>query len=228
MLRLRLPFSGAIVIALSPALVQAAPNGTPSTELSSSAEAESPHEDQGTERERTAKGSHFFLEAGVGFGFRETNGPVFSGMLGAGGRVPGSPLRLYLATELARTSGDVSAASSEGAYPLEVASTDMSLGFRGYVPVYARLRFFADALIGRSLTEVSPVSSGPPQVDFRRSGAANDWSTVFTLAAGVQLRVIDELSCGARGRVTLGGDDRLGAGLQGERWSVGGVLAAHF
>src|SRR5687768_9189751 len=53
-----------------------------------------------------AAGSHFLLEGSAGFSVAGANGITWGGMLGAGGRVPASPLRLYLVGELAQSSSE--------------------------------------------------------------------------------------------------------------------------
>ena len=97
-------------------------------------------------------------------------------MLGAGGRVPGSPLRLYLVGELAQSTSERQRTSDGRTELVQYEAMDASLGLRGYVPVYGRLRFFADALVGRTL------STTPEDGEFARTSA---WSSLFALAAGL-------------------------------------------
>jgi len=167
-----------------------------------------------------APGSHFLLEGSAGFGLAGASGVTWGGMLGAGGRLPGSPLRLYFVGELAESTGERERTIGGTTELVQYEAMDASLGLRGYVPVYGRLRFFADALLGRTL------STTPADGEFARTSA---WTTLFALAAGLQLRVVDEVSCGARGRVAFGGD---GEGFSGsasdQRWSLGATLTAHF
>jgi hypothetical protein len=197
-----------IFVGVGPGLARAAP---PEVE---------PAEDDRTSPTKpdTAGGSHFLLEGSAGFGLAGASGFTWGGLLGAGGRVPGSPLRLYLVGELTESTSERQRTTAATTELVEYEAMDASLGLRGYVPVYGRLRFFSDALIGRTR------SSTPGDAEF---AAASTWTNLFALAAGLQLRVIDELSCGARGRVAFSGDDGLG-GSAGQRWSAAATLTAHF
>jgi hypothetical protein len=167
-----------------------------------------------------APGSHFLLEGNAGFGIAGASGVTLGGVLGAGGRVPGTPLRLYLVGELVQSESERELTSAGTTELVQYEALDASLGLRGYVPVYGRLRFFADALVGRTLNTSSADSE---------LARAREWTNLFALAAGLQLRIIDELSCGARGRVAFAEDSEgFSSAGTGQRWSMSATLTAHF
>jgi hypothetical protein len=167
-----------------------------------------------------APGSHFLVEGNAGFGVAGGSGITLGGLIGAGGRVPSTALRLYLVGELVQSTSESEQTSEGGLKLVDSEVTDAGLGLRGYVPVYGRLRFFTDALLGRTLSTSS---------DDSELGRAREWSSLFALAAGLQLRVIDELSCGARGRVAFAADSEgVGSSSTHQRWSVAATLTAHF
>ncbi len=215
MLRTRLLFSALIFFGVRPGLARAAPlDRAPAAPLA-------PANGESASLARADKaGSHFLLEGSAGFGVAGASGVALSGMLGAGGRVPGSPLRLYLVGELAQSTSERARSSEGSAELVQYESLDVSLGLRGYVPVYGRLRFFADALLGRTLSTASEESE---------LAHAQVWTNLFALAAGLQLRVIDELSCGVRTRVAFEGDGEGSSSVATvQRWSAGATLTAHF
>jgi hypothetical protein len=208
MLVVRMVFSALILVGLGPGLARAAPH-----ELAP-AEGDSPP----PAKADNAKGSHFLVEGNAGFGVAGASGVTLGALFGAGGRVPSTPLRLYLVGELARSTSERPAESEARSELVQDEITDAGLGLRGYVPVYGRLRFFGDASLGRSLRTSSEDAS---------LGRVREWTSLFALAAGLQLRVIDELSCGARGRVAFAEDGLVGSSTH-QRWSMSATLTAHF
>ena len=208
MLATRLLFSALIFV--HPALARATPSDVEPVDVESAPPAKADK----------APGSHFLVEGHAGFGVAGANGVALGGMLGAGGRVPSTPLRLYLVGELAQSTSEHQRTSEGTTEVVEYEAMDASLGLRGYVPVYGRLRFFTDALVGRTLITTSKDS------ELTR---AHEWTNLFAVAAGLQLRVVDELSCGVRGRVGFA-DDSAGFSSPGtgQRWSLGATLTAHF
>ena len=210
MLVVRLVFSAFILVGVSPGLALAA---TPELEPAESDGPPPAAADKGS-------GSHFLVEGSAGFGVAGATGITWGGLFGAGGRVPSTPLRLYLVGELTQSTSERAQGTEQARELAQDDVTDASLGLRGYVPVYGRLRFFGDALLGRSLRTSSEDD------ELRR---AREWTSLFALAAGLQLRVIDELSFGVRGRVAFAEDDQgLGSSSTHQRWSMGATLTAHF
>lgn len=157
--------------------------------------------DRPAPRERPP-GTHFLLEGYAG-------GTVVGGFggyggirLGAGGKPPSIPWRFYLIGEIAyttaSTNGNVPATGEmfdEGRQWL-----DLAVGGRALVPIVEPVRFFVDMLGGASWGTAWIERPDAPRI------APDGWHGLFIVGAGLQVRINEEASVGARLALRLTGD----------------------
>jgi hypothetical protein len=156
------------------------------------------------------RGTHHMAELEGGITPAATPGFAGSLLFGSGGRPPGTPLRIYAIAE-------VSFADSQPAIALRVPSVradersyfGLAAGVRLYVPIAGELRLFLDALGGASYN-TAKLETAAVQLD------ESDWFIQGALAGGLQYRLLNGLSLGARVKWTASDDplsdvrDRLG------------------
>lgn len=161
------------------------------------------------------RGTHFFLEAHLGVASSPL-GPSGGLLFGAGGKLPRSPFRFYFLTELG--------ASQRGG-PDSLGGGQMlwvGPGVRTYVPLAPRLRLFADMTAGAVYLRDELIA--------RRAGLSlSRWRAQLTVAAGLQLRVLRELSIGMRVAYMIVGEDELQSSLtERSGWTFTGSATWHF
>jgi hypothetical protein len=147
-------------------------------------------------------GTHFLLEANGGEALAGGRGPYALGLFGWGGRPGGLPLRLYLVAEVA-----FSASSADGVTALGVPFTDdrqrgdLEVGLRAYLPIWGPVRVFGDLLVGERHLSATLDRRGWPRL------SEDHWGGTAAAAAGVQVRVLHDLSVGARAHFALDDED---------------------
>lgn len=154
------------------------------------------------ERARAAPrdtGTHAIAELEGGALLSGKGGPALRAALGIGGKWRGFPARFYLVGHFG-ASGYVAEppesraqeqSSEEGAF------YDFALGPRVYWPIIGPLRLFVEALAGATLASANHVEYG------RSSLSASEWLLLAQASAGLQWRLLYQLSVGARVSVTL-------------------------
>jgi len=124
---------------------------------------------------------------------------------GYGGRVRGSLLRIYGVVTFDRsafTGSGVDDATGRG-WAAERSFNDLQAGLRVLLPVFWRLRWYVEALVGASLLTGSICRVGGAE------GASHRWSGLLTAATGLEVRYADHFATGVRAEVrwaTNGGD----------------------
>jgi hypothetical protein len=140
------------------------------------------------------RGTHFILDLTAGLAPSGDAGLAGGLGLGAGGRLPATPLRLYGIGELsfAQTHPEpalhaLSIRSDERSY------LGLAGGARLYVPLGGKLRLFFDVLAGASYNgaEISSAASTLQE---------SDWFVMGALAGGAQYRLLHSLSLGLRAK----------------------------
>jgi hypothetical protein len=130
-------------------------------------------------------GTHFLLEADAGACLSGDAGPAASLAFGAGGKWKGFAPRLYLLGSFAR--------SEYAANSIEHGSfSDLALGPRVYLPIAGPLRWFADAQFGASYAEGSYLEPELAEL------SADQWLALAVISSGLQVRLLQMLSVGAR------------------------------
>lgn len=182
------------------------------------------------EPERPRPGTHFIAEANGGTTGFGSGGPVFGGLLGAGGKLPRFPPRFYVIGELSqRWSSERGRLDGGIAYEDERQLTDLGVGLRIYLPVWGPVRVFGDAQLGRSYATASYRSDTAP-----RSTRDAGWINMAQVSVGPQVRILHHVSVGARARYTineelvLDSSDGPARRAGGNRASFTGTLTAHF
>jgi len=139
-------------------------------------------------------GSHFLAELDGGALLTGNGGPALRVALGAGGKFKHFPARFYLLGQFAASSYTATAppelsrwsGSEEGQFG------DLALGPRMYLPIVGRLRLFVEGLIGATLASGSYFEQGLAPL------RAYEWLALAQVSAGLQWRVLYELSLGIR------------------------------
>lgn len=145
-------------------------------------------------KNRSAGGTHFIAEAEGGASLFGSGGPAVGALLGFGGKLPGYPPRLYVFAEAMYANGTDAASLDSGVLTRRQDDLfDLGVGLRVYLPVWGPVRIFADAGFGRTHVSVLTESNGTLE---RSEG----WVSLFQVGFGPQVRVLDELSVGARMR----------------------------
>ncbi len=151
-------------------------------------------------------GTHVLVEGGGGVTATPGFGLSLGGVLGVGGKLVGFPLRFYGVAEVgyatASPAGELQSGASFGESRTHFS---LALGLRIFVPVFGPLRLFAEGLGGAALSQATLERHG--------GGAAlsaSEWQPAATVGAGMQVRVLHELSLGLRLRWLITGDP-LGA-----------------
>ncbi|MBO6939187.1 MAG: hypothetical protein JJ863_29725 [Deltaproteobacteria bacterium] len=144
------------------------------------------------EEEPASSGHHFFAEASAGLMLTPGFGSSSHLLVGAGGRRPGGFLRFYAIGGLAHASVTSSHQRDGLRYEHSRHHLDVIAGLRIYVPVVGPVRLFTDFLGGGSHMWSS--LEGGTFGEYRAQG----WRPVFIWAAGLQVRVTQELSVGGR------------------------------
>lgn len=155
---------------------------------------------------KSRPGTHFIVELNGGGTLLRDGGFSVEGLIGAGGKVPFLPLRLYVISEFAYSTshGSGLVASMPLAYRDERDYRDIALGLRLYLPLFSGLRLFADVLGGASHQAVVLEREELP---VRR---VTGWSPHAHVAAGLQYRLFYHLSLGVRAKVVLSDPDPAG------------------
>lgn len=140
------------------------------------------------------RGSHFLAEVDLGACLSGDAGPAASIALGAGGKFKGFPARFYLLGRFGRS--EYQATSSAVMSPWSGAESgsfgDLALGPRVYLPLVGPLRWFLDGLFGASLASGTYLEPGLAPL------SAEQWLALAAVSTGLQLRLLYELSFGAR------------------------------
>ncbi|HEY3234738.1 MAG TPA: hypothetical protein VGJ84_08470, partial [Polyangiaceae bacterium] len=121
-------------------------------------------------------------------------GPVLGAAIGAGGMLPGNPLRVYLIGLIAGSR--VSEGGGEGTLTWRTQREffDAAAGLRVYLPIYGPVRLLGEAALGESHARAQRSSSDG-------SVSARDaWLGILAFAGGVQVRVVPWFSVGANAR----------------------------
>lgn len=185
-----------------------------------------------TSRARAAprdRGTHFLAELEAGGVLTGSGGPAMRLAFGAGAKWRSFPVRFYLVGQLGTSSYTAQApppyptasSSEEGAFQ------DLALGPRLYVPVWGPLRVFVEGLVGATFASATRA---------RYAGAtltAHEWLALLQLSAGLQWRILYQLSLGARASVALNEAGLVGvaryAGVHSDaRPSITGAVTWHF
>ncbi len=151
-------------------------------------------------------GTHFIAEVNGGGTLLRDGGFSVDGLLGMGGKVPYLPLRIYVVSEFAYSTsyGSGSLAHVPLAYRDERAYRDLALGVRLYVPLWSRLRLFADVLGGASHQAAVLEREELPTRE------VSGWNPHVHVAAGLQYRIMYHLSVGVRAKMALTDPDLAG------------------
>jgi hypothetical protein len=148
-------------------------------------------------------GTHFVAEVNGGGTVLGGRGLMVGGLFGVGGKLRALPFRFYLVGEFA-----YSGSTDEGLSPSlgisfrdERSRRDIDFGLRIYVPIWGPLRLFGDILGGATYVSASLQRDGLPTVQ------SSTWGGLAVAAVGLQVRVLRNLSFGARARFTLTGEE---------------------
>ena len=165
---------------------------------------------------RRKRGTHFFAELQAGAPMSAPSGPSGALLLGGGGKMPGSPLRVYFITEFGM-------AARSGQQPGDAGQLLwLAPGLRLYLPLPVGLRVFAELSAGAVYLR-DEVIAGRSDIYVSR------WETQLTIAGGLQYRFIRELSVGARMAHRFVDDTRQDTRLrQWGGWTPTGSVTWHF
>jgi len=151
-------------------------------------------------------GTHFLAEINGGGTLLRDGGFAVDGLLGVGGKVPWLPLRLYAVGEFAYSTsyGHGRAGKTGLLFRDERDYRDLAAGLRLYVPLFAVLRLFGDALVGGSHQSVWLERDELPLRE------VSGWNMHAHVAAGLQYRLLYHMSIGVRAKVALTDPDLAG------------------
>jgi hypothetical protein len=140
------------------------------------------------------RGTHFLAELDGGALLSGSGGPAVRAVLGVGGKLEHTPARFYLIGQYALSTyaaDDSHAGSERGVFD------DWALGPRVYLPLVASVRIFLEATFGATLASGTYTTAGLAPLQ------AREWLALAQLSAGLQWRVLYELSLGLRGGLAL-------------------------
>lgn len=138
------------------------------------------------------------LNAGatVGGELGEAGGALF----GVGGKPVGFPWRFYFIGEVGQAHVRDAGFVAGGAYATDRRYWNVAAGLRIYVPVWGPVRVLADAMLGGAYVDSSLQHRDLTPLE------TNDWYILGAVAAGIQLRVLHQLSIGVRAKLLLTDD----------------------
>ncbi|MBW2733313.1 MAG: hypothetical protein JRH20_13065 [Deltaproteobacteria bacterium] len=138
--------------------------------------------------------THFIAELNGGSTTFGGGGPIFSALLGAGGKLRGFPPIFYLIGEATYAASQESGGipTTGVGYRDERNAWDLLWGPRIYLPIFGPVRLFGEVLIGASHVTAHFSRDGQPTV------AADDWLLLTRLGVGLQVRLFHYLSVGGR------------------------------
>jgi hypothetical protein len=172
-------------------------------------------------------GTHFLLEAGAGVLFGGGFGGEGSLMLGAGGRLGGTPFRFYLVGEMAYAAMSGTGSIEGTRYVDERRWLDLDFGLRMIIPIVGPLRVFFDLMGGATLAHAGLEREGHTPLE------STDWEPMMAASAGFQARIFEPLSVGLRVKVRFTDDgldalrDQLGF-TRDVPVSIDGTVTWHF
>jgi len=139
-------------------------------------------------------GTHFLLELDGGALLSGSGGPAVRTAFGAGGKLKGFPVRFYLLGQVGASAYTATPSREDAGWlgSEQGSFYDFALGPRLYLPIIGPLRVFVEGLLGASR------ASGIYDAPGRASLQAYEWLALAQLSAGLQWRVLHELSCGVR------------------------------
>jgi hypothetical protein len=151
-------------------------------------------------------GTHFLAEVNGGGTVSGGRGPMVGGLLGIGGKLRALPFRFYLVGEFAYSGGidDGISPTLGTSFRDERARRDLDFGLRVYLPLLGPVRLFGDVLGGASYVTTSLERQGLPTL------SGGGWSGLAVAAVGLQVRLISQLSFGARVRFALTSEETDG------------------
>lgn len=142
-----------------------------------------------------ANGTHFLAELDAGASLSGDGGPAASLALGAGGKLRGFAPRFYLLGTFGCSEYEAAPAADVATWAGNETGTfsDLALGPRMYVPIFGRLRWFGEGLIGASYASATYVEPGLPA-----PLSAGEWLLLGVVATGLQWRFTTAFALGAR------------------------------
>jgi hypothetical protein len=154
-------------------------------------------------RQPRQDGSHFLVEVNGGGTLVGGRGPMVGGLFGVGGKLRRLPFRFYAISEFAYSGSTDEGISTALGLPFrdQRARRDLDFGLRVYLPIWGPVRIFGDVLGGASYLTATLQRDGLPTLS---SGA---WQGHAVAATGLQIRIISQLSIGARVRFALTGEE---------------------
>jgi hypothetical protein len=145
----------------------------------------------GFEARASAEGTHFLLQANGGVTLTKTG--TFGALVGAGGRI--GRVRLYALFEASWATAGASGGGATGPWSATLFGADFAGGLRVLVPITDVVRVYVDVLGGGTVGSYSLSRDG------RCARTTLDRSGLFDIAAGLDVRLVSELSLGIRGKV---------------------------
>lgn len=142
-------------------------------------------------------------------------GPALRAALGAGAKWKRWPARFYIVGQFGASSYSADDPAMRGSAAEEGAFYDLTLGPRVYLPIVGALRLFVEGQFGASLASASHFEYG------RSTAYAREWLWLVQVCAGLQWRLLYELSIGARVSLAFNG-----SGLPGVARYAGAHSAA--
>jgi hypothetical protein len=150
-------------------------------------------EDVSTKFSGPDNGTHFLVQMTGGVSMTRTG--TASVVLGAGGRI--GTVRLYALVEASWASAEATGTGATGTYVATQNGADLAAGARVLIPIAGPLRVYIDVLGGGTLASFNLERSG---LDSRSSFGRHG---LVELAAGLDVRVLRDLSLGVRGKVNI-------------------------
>lgn len=175
-----------------------------------------------------ARGSHFLLELDGGAALTGDGGAALSADFGIGGKPPGWTPRLYFIAHGGLSLYGVEDEGVDGvALHEEGDFRDIAAGLRVYVPIARELRWLGEALLGASYATGRYTEPGLGPLE------AEEWLLLGLLSTGLQQRVLQELSIGARVTLALNetglvGVHRVAGASDAARLTITAGLTWHF
>lgn len=145
-------------------------------------------------------GTFGVLELNAGATLGSELGEAGGALFGVGGKPVGFPWRFYFIGEIGQAHVRDAGFEPGGQYATDRRYWNVAAGLRIYVPVWGPVRVFGDATLGGAY-----VSSSLARPDLTPL-TSEDWYILGAVSAGVQVRVLHQLSFGLRAKLLLTND----------------------